>query len=157
MQKDKIEQLLSYKLMLDYGDDELIKKVSAFLKAYNQNKDGFSFRLVEREDDEPEKFTKAILNFTNKEIEQQLDIIVDFSLDHPLFCGSLNGAQYKLIKYIEQTKFSLASDSKIDCLVVEKTSSSMHPNVITKRGTIFKGTLETRRENGISLNENENA
>ena len=86
MGKIDYSNLLSYKLMQQYADDELIGKVDALIEAYKKavatgDTKYWSCWETEFDDEQPNKSLKATLAYNTPDYFMQVDLVTDFTLD----------------------------------------------------------------------------
>ena len=143
------KNLLSYKIMVQCGDQELIDKVTTLIGAYeNAVNDGtsknWSFWETEFDDEQPNRALKASWSYNGPEYFMQVDLVTDFTTNLNAYTNKSVNGQFEIVKYFEQREKSYSFNPDVICLNVVPERKSQKANVVTKKGSIFSGLKEIK-------------
>lgn len=143
------KNLLSYKLMQQYADDELVEKVDTIMSAYKKAVESgetkhWSCWETEFDDEQPNKSLKVSLSYNGPEYFMQVDLVTDFNLDLKQYCNRQVNGQYELVKYFEQKEKSFSFNPDVISFIIPHDAKSKTLKAITKKGSVFSGTKEVK-------------
>ena len=158
--KPYFEQLTSYKLLMQYGDEETKRKVEAFVDKYEQSLikgaqagEKWVIDFLTPDEESAVKFKKTILINTTQTSTKQLNIISDFSLDDKKFASHIGGNQVRLLMYCEQEGRSMLTDADIHVVDVISATDGRH-TLTSKRGKMY-GKWDAVVEAVVSVSDQE--
>ena len=100
------------------------------------------------------------MNYEGSEASQQLEIYTNFSLQHPLFKGSLKNTEYKVVQLFERP-IVMPQEKQRDMICqsvgVVRTSELEKPTVVSSYGDILKGKTKELKVETADLSELENS
>ena len=143
------KNLLSYKVMLECGDQEIIDKVNALIETYEKavatgDTKHWSYWETDFDDEQPNRALKASWSYNSPEYFMQLDLVTDFTTDLKAYRNRSVNGQFEIVKYFEQKERSYSFNPNIICLNVVPEEQWQKAKVVTKKGSIFSGTKEIK-------------
>lgn len=156
MAKKSFESILAYRIMKEFGDEEIVAKIEHMVDKYIEavisktNLDKYEFREVNWEDDEREvdKFKKFVLTHNGTRVCQQLEVYTDFSTDHSLFRFTLKNKSFPIVRLVEYPA-NIVGDRQRDLIYYTinaiKTDEASKPTITSKIEDVYKGKkMETK-------------
>ena len=141
MKKTNYKNLLSYKLLLECGDKELVEKVQALLADYENNcasNKNWSYIETEFDDERPNAPLKCIWSFNSPEYFKQLELVKNYEYDEMRFRGTLVGSSDKLVEYFEQLEKKFIFNPDTMRLEIIKTRENGVPDIKTTKGSVYR-------------------
>jgi len=143
------KNLLSYKVMLECGDQELIDKVNALIDTYEKavatgDTTHWSYWETEFDDEQPNRALKASWLYKSPEYFMQLDLVTDFTTDLEAYGNRSVNGQFEIVNYLEEKKrpCSFSFNPNKICLNVVPEEQWQKAKVVTKKGSVEIKTVD---------------